>query len=286
MLTRDDQTTYEMRDSEIDSMWNFSLDKGMTHVILDDFYVATVLYVYPAVSKYKECFKELYRTEAPVTYVLEVDTTCLRNSLGTNPLDMIEELKDIRRLHLSGKTDSLEHRLSRYNRSNEELKRILGHINYVVSIERADDARMAFEAAAIIYPDNPTLWLNWGTELKRIGRIDESIEACRKALEYGADSSECINNIGFAYTGKGDFVNAEKYFEKAVRLNRYDPEIMINWLSALLYLKQYQKVRTILKQELARDDVDSEYSERIESFNEHFHRWEHEIREQNERMNP
>ena len=58
-----------------------------------------------------------------------------------------------------------------------------------------------------------------GTALQEQGKLDESIEACKKAISLKPDYTEAYYNIGLVHIRAENFEQAKICFEDALRIN-------------------------------------------------------------------
>lgn len=264
----------ELRETEIDSMWSWALDNGVTHLVLDPIYGVTLKYLKPALARYQECFTEVYKTKEPITRVYEIDTTCLRQFILHNDKALFDRLlREVSRLSEVGEEDSLASLLANHDTSNAEVVGICRFLSYYIHLNEYDDLHRLFEVAQIIYPDNPVLWLNWGIEHNRLGMVDISVPAFEKALAFGADSGDCYNNLGVALSVKKDLVGARGFFAKALSHSPDDPTILKNRVSNLISLREVDRADSILTWASGRSDVSEEYHKQVESLNKSFEKW-------------
>ncbi len=84
-----------------------------------------------------------------------------------------------------------------------------------------DDATL-FAAALDVVPRSSRMHLYYGRYLSQIGRHDEAIERLEESLEILPGNPEAIGELGYAHMGRGDFVDAERRFREAVRLDPDD----------------------------------------------------------------
>jgi len=59
--------------------------------------------------------------------------------------------------------------------------------------------------------------------LERKYKIDEAIEMLEKAYQQKRNDPYIIDSVGWGYYLTGDFVNAEKFLQRAIELMPYDP---------------------------------------------------------------
>ena len=88
-----------------------------------------------------------------------------------------------------------------------------------------------FRAAAAINPTNPDVNLNLGTYEQSRGNLPGAIERYQAAVKFARNSkleARAYNNLGYAYRDLGDYPDALKSFEQAVKAN---PEFGGAWIS-------------------------------------------------------
>jgi len=264
----------ELKETEIDSMWLWALDNGLTHVVIDPIYMVTRNYLKPALARYQDCITPIYETDEPKSRVFEIDTTCLREFLTTNSKAEIDKiLHEVVRLKEKEDADSLSSLLERYERSDKAIEGICKYLSYYIYLMEFDELLKLFESAQTLYPDNPILWFNWGIEHNRMQLLSISVPAFEKALEYGADSADCYNNLGVAMTIQKDSPKAEVYFEKAMAHAPDDHVVLKNRLANLISTRDISKADSLLEWATFREDVDDEYVAAVKAMVETFERW-------------
>ena len=78
---------------------------------------------------------------------------------------------------------------------------VVGHVNLGKLLFAADqftEALACFAAATTIAPDNPDAWCSRAGTLRELGRLEESVEAARRALALRHDFPEAAINLGNA----------------------------------------------------------------------------------------
>lgn len=70
--------------------------------------------------------------------------------------------------------------------------------------------------------------LDKALELFQQRQYKEAIDKFQVVLENEEESAEIYNNIGVSYSNLGDYKNAEKYLNKALKLNPMLPQIYLN----------------------------------------------------------
>jgi FkbM family methyltransferase len=111
------------------------------------------------------------------------------------------------------------------------------------------------------FPNHGFAWKVLGAILQRLGKIDESLEAKRKAAELSPDDAEAHSNLANAYIQKKMYAQAEENCRKALEI---DPVLISAYKNlGTLFKKQarfsdaelnYQRILTIKP-----DDVDVHY---------------------------
>ena len=69
-------------------------------------------------------------------------------------------------------------------------------------------------------PKHEAAWSNRGGVLNRLGKYDEAIKSCDKAIELAPKWADPLYNRACAYARKGDKTNALADLKKAIELQR------------------------------------------------------------------
>ncbi|KAF8450887.1 activator of Hsp70 and Hsp90 chaperone [Boletus edulis BED1] len=92
---------------------------------------------------------------------------------------------------------------------------------------RFDEAAAAFSKAWDLWSKDITFLTNLGAVYFEQGEYDKCIETCEKAVEEGRSHradfkllAKAFGRVGAAYSQKGDFVSAKKYFQKSLAEHR------------------------------------------------------------------
>ncbi|MGC9314063.1 MAG: glycosyltransferase family 39 protein [bacterium] len=268
----------EIRETEIDSMWVWALEQGVTHIVVDPIYGVTRFYLVPAISRYQDCIELIHETPAPKTRVFAVDTTCLRNFIVNNDKALLDQLlREVSRLEQEGDEDSLKSLLERHEPNDHELEAICKFLSYYRYLMEFKDLTSLFEAAQKLYPENGVLWFNWALEHNRMRLVSVSIPAFEKALEFGADSADCYNNLGVAMTLNKDFVKADEFFEKAMFHAPDDPTVLKNRISNLISIRKINVADSILDWATALEEPDSAYRDSIQIIKTTYENWKRSV---------
>ena len=94
-----------------------------------------------------------------------------------------------------------------------------------------EEAIPHFRAAAALNPDDPNSKLNIGTYEQMHGNLPAAIQSYKAAAALARNpetKAKAYNNLGYAYKGIGDFVNARASFQQAVQAS---PEFSGAWIS-------------------------------------------------------
>ncbi|MCB9989686.1 MAG: tetratricopeptide repeat protein [Rhodospirillales bacterium] len=122
-------------------------------------------------------------------------------------------------LWLAGKYDEAEkcaRKATEINPASPEAWLNLG--TALVKLDRLEDAAASWEKALEIRPDYAFAWSNLGSVLRDMGKLSDSEEACRKALELQPQYPEAICNLGNALLDQGQITSAEELYRSAIAL--------------------------------------------------------------------
>ncbi|MCX7021182.1 MAG: tetratricopeptide repeat protein [bacterium] len=90
--------------------------------------------------------------------------------------------------------------------------RLLGAERYAEAADYFGRAETAFAETP------PSLYLDWGVTLHRLGRLDEALEKYLRAEELGEDSPKLPMDLGTVYTALGRYPEAEEAYLWAMRV--------------------------------------------------------------------
>jgi tetratricopeptide (TPR) repeat protein len=86
-------------------------------------------------------------------------------------------------------------------------------------VGRNDEALPYFEEAEAAFSDpHPSLYMDWGVTLHRLGRLEEALERYLRAKELGEVSPKLPMDMATAYTGLGRYAEAEEAYVWAMRV--------------------------------------------------------------------
>jgi protein O-mannosyl-transferase len=86
----------------------------------------------------------------------------------------------------------------------------------------SDEARVHFENAARINPQDSEALMNIGAGLQVQGRLQEAIEKYKLALQYVNDEwlrARIVRDMASAYEERGDFATARSYYQQAMQIS-------------------------------------------------------------------
>src|ERR1035437_4622676 len=108
--------------------------------------------------------------------------------------------------------------------SDESRKLGLEHFN------RGDygTAERYFRDAVEKAPRDSTAWVGLAATYDRIGRFDFADRAYRSAIKLVGETTEILNNLGYSYMLRGQFVTARRYMMEAYAREPNDPTIANN----------------------------------------------------------
>lgn len=78
-----------------------------------------------------------------------------------------------------------------------------------------DSARMAYEKALEINPDEPVNWFNLGNVYRHVKAFQEAVEAYEKAIALDPQHLDSHNNLGMTYRDLGDDAKAIEIYQRA-----------------------------------------------------------------------
>ena len=95
--------------------------------------------------------------------------------------------------------------------------------------------------------------------------LDKALDMLKRATKLQKDDGYIIDSLGWAYYAKKNYVDAEKFLQKAVELKPLDPVINDHYADALWMLKKDIQARYFWKYVLTLDTVDQKLKEKIDS---------------------
>ncbi len=127
-----------------------------------------------------------------------------------------------------------------------------------------DNAEKDLLQSLEIIPDQPHVlnylaysWVDKGINL------DRGLEMLKKAAELRRDDGYIIDSLGWAYYAKKDYIQAEKYLQRAVELMPLDPIINDHFADTLWMLKKNIQARYFWEHILKMDDVEQKLKDSV-----------------------
>lgn len=99
--------------------------------------------------------------------------------------------------------------------SSSDLQNAVGCVSERLGM--LDEALESFERAKRIDPENPRIEMNIGIVKDRLGRTAEAEAHLTNAIEMGERTGAGYNALGCHYAGRGDYLEAVRYFNRAVQ---------------------------------------------------------------------
>ena len=96
-------------------------------------------------------------------------------------------------------------------------------------------AERYFRNAVEKAPGDSNAWVGLAASYDRIGRFDLADRAYKSAIKLVGETTEILNNLGYSYMLRGQYVTARQYIMKAYARDPNDPTIANN----LLMLEQF-----------------------------------------------
>ena len=99
------------------------------------------------------------------------------------------------------------------------------HLGAIAFLNNTQEALDAYRRATELDPENADGWNRLGHLLRRVGEIDEAMEAYKQVLEIGEKTSNqeliaiASGNLGLLYYTRGDLDDAEKMYKKSLKIN-------------------------------------------------------------------
>lgn len=94
--------------------------------------------------------------------------------------------------------------------------------------------------------------------MRKLGRLDNSIEDLKKAVEMRGDKASAHNNLGLSYFEKGDYDEALNHFTKAISIEPH-PFHYNNRGLAFYHLKKYEEALKDYDEAISRNPDDPTY---------------------------
>lgn len=100
--------------------------------------------------------------------------------------------------------------------------------NAYASLNIIDKSLEYYQLALELQPDDPGLLNNFGNALYLDNKLEEAADVLKRVLNIKPDYADAHNNLGNIYKALNNNPLAIKHYEKAVKLNPYQYELLLN----------------------------------------------------------
>jgi len=134
----------------------------------------------------------------------------------------------------------------------------ISRINKLISSNKLTDADIAIRRALLDYPDEPEI-LNLKAVLNIVqGNNEDARLILLDLVEKNDTFVPAYNNLAMISWTSGNFEDATKYFEKALRLSNYERSIVVSYGEMLMSYKKYARAKELFEGYLKANLDDSE----------------------------
>ena len=102
----------------------------------------------------------------------------------------------------------------------------------------------------------------FGYWVEKNKNIDQSLEMLKKATQMRKNDGYIIDSLGWAYYMNENYINAEKFFKKAVEILPLDPIINDHYADTLWMLNKNIQARYVWKYVLKLDSTEKELKDK------------------------
>ena len=143
-------------------------------------------------------------------------------------------------------------------KKGQALSETISRINKLISSNKLNDADIAIRRALLDYPDEPEI-LNLKAVLNMVqGNNEDARLILLELIEKNASFIPAYNNLAMISWSSGNFDDATKYFEKALRLSNYERSIVVSYGEMLMSYKKYARAKELFEEYLKANLDDSE----------------------------
>ncbi|HEY4921532.1 MAG TPA: tetratricopeptide repeat protein [Xanthobacteraceae bacterium] len=89
-------------------------------------------------------------------------------------------------------------------------------------------AERYFQDAVAKAPRDPAAWIGLAASYDHLARFDLADRAYRSAIRLTGETTDLLNNLGYSYMLRGDYVTARKKFMQALRRDPGNPTVLNN----------------------------------------------------------
>lgn len=211
------------------------------HIDLDSFKESLTFHSQEEMEEHLEFLREenglrVYRDKRDGTILYSGRTTSLSNEaiearvkeLWDRTFQLEAEAEEARRVNDQKKGQAIYSELLDIAKESE----VLSDDNVPLSIflaglvrrvlEMWDEAQGWFSRFAAKHPFHPNVWLELTWCLAMMGKMEESLEAARKAHGIAPDSPAALGNLAAALHGVGKTADAKRYLTQALKIDPSD----------------------------------------------------------------
>lgn len=102
-------------------------------------------------------------------------------------------------------------------------------------------------------PTNDNVLMDYAWCCAEDGETEKAEEYCKRALKYNPSNNGAYRLLGFIATNTRNYSNALEYFEKALKINAFDADVLFEKAVCYAALDDYNNAREIMKQAVAND---------------------------------
>jgi len=135
----------------------------------------------------------------------------------------------------------------------DQLQQLFTEGSILLRDEKAADSLVCFQAALVIDPLNPNLYLYAGAALHDLKRYEEAVSSYKKAIQIAPGMGEAHNNLGNSLMALGCFNDAAASFSRAAMLMPNSPVPLAARATALQALGNIYEAEAACNKALAID---------------------------------
>jgi protein O-GlcNAc transferase len=113
------------------------------------------------------------------------------------------------------------------------------HLHELFNESKNDELEKYCRSLLVKYPKDGSIWQTLGTALQRLGRLDDSIEAKIRGVQFSPNDAIALFNLGNSFRDFGRYEEAEQSYKKALKIN---PKLKRAYYCLGLVLARLQRV--------------------------------------------
>lgn len=191
-----------------------------TQVHLSIIYYVDLAIAYHYKGRVKQCKGDFGSAIPDFTMAIKLDSSPNSNA---DPKQIADHWNFCGQCHyeLGQYEEALRHYESAVKKDNQNGNYFYNRALVKSKLDKLDDAIADYVKAIEYLTDNNYMYqahFNKGVCLRRMGRLDDSIEELKKAVGLKNDKASAHNNLGLSYFEKEEFEDALSEFTKAITL--------------------------------------------------------------------